>query len=66
MILKHIAKYIIGFPCITKLENHYTEASHRIFFNTEDGMVTIFWFEKDKDCICRNKKFSKKIEKFLR
>lgn len=60
--MKKLKKYCIGFVCCTKLDEHYTEASHRIFLVTEFGMVTIFWFDKTNKIICKSNKFIDKIK----
>lgn len=61
-LIKTIKKYSIGFPCYYKLEKHYTEASHRIFINTEFGIVTIFYYETNNKITVRGKKFLDKIK----
>lgn len=60
--IQDFKKYCIGFPCIYKIENHYTEASHRIFLVTEFGMVTLFYFANTNKLVCKSKKFLDKIK----
>ncbi len=61
-LITSLKKYCIGFPCVYLIENHYTEASHRIFLQSEFGMVTIFWFDSTKKIKCKSKKFLDKIK----
>lgn len=61
-ILKMLKKYSIGFISVSKLDKHYTEASHRIFINTEFGIVTIFYYETTNKIIVKGKKFLDKIK----
>lgn len=62
IIQNELKKYCIGFPCLYKIENHYTEASYRIFLVTEFGMVTLFYFEVTNKIICKSKNFVDKLK----
>lgn len=62
IIQKELKKLCIGFPCLYKIENHYTEASHRIFLVTEFGMVTLFYFEQTNKLVCKSKNFLDKLK----
>lgn len=61
-LIKALKKYCVGFPCQYKIENHYTKASHRVFLQSEFGMVTIFYFEDTNKIQCKSKKFLDKIK----
>jgi hypothetical protein len=61
-LVKELKQYSIGFPCIHKIENHYTEASYRLFLYTENGIVTLFWFEDKKKLVCKSQKFLDKLK----
>jgi hypothetical protein len=61
-LITNLKKYSIGFPCIYKIEKHYTEANYRIFLVTDFGMVTIFYFEDTNKIKCKSKKFLDKIK----
>jgi hypothetical protein len=62
IIQNELKKYCIGFPCVFKIENHYTEASHRIFLVTEFGIATLFWFENTNKLVCKSQKFLDKLK----
>lgn len=61
-LIEELKKYCIGFPCIYKIENHYTEANYRIFLVTEFGMITLFYFEATNKLTSKSKKFIDKVK----
>lgn len=61
-LTQELKKYCIGFPCVYKIENHYTEASYRIFLVTEFGIITLFWFENTNKLVCKSQKFLDKLK----
>ena len=62
-LLDKIKKLCTGFPILTKLTDHYTGASHRIFVKTTYGVATIFWFEDKNTYDCKSKKFKEDLDK---
>lgn len=54
-LLKKIRQICIGFPIVTKLENHYTGAEYRIFVKMSYGIVTVFCF--DDKFTCKSQRF---------
>jgi hypothetical protein len=47
-LINKLKQICIGFPIVTKIDNHYTGASHRIYVKIPSGIVTIFWFDDKK------------------
>ena len=60
--LKELKKYIIGFICTCKLDEHYTNANYRIFVMTEFGTVTLYWYKDTNKLVCKNRKFLDKLK----
>ena len=63
ILIKELKTLCIGFPCIHKIENHFSECSHRIFLLTSSGTVTLFWFENTNKIVCKSRKFLDIIKK---